>query len=383
MLQVAAIGRNALFALPVIVLYYQNQIGLSFQEFILGEVFFAAVVIAMEVPSGWIADVTQRRIVLAWSMFFVALGWCMLLVADGFWLAAMSQGVIGIGVSLFSGTDSALLYDSLAEDGKTDEFRRLAGLQSAVSFYALAVASLVGGFMYSVDPYLPVYGVLAAVMVALVAVLRLREPARVRHSVERHPLHDMAVTIREAVFRNRAIGLVVLGAAVVFGSTQYNTWAQQAYWQAFAVPPALNGVLAALGWGLAGVAGHYGHWVERKMGYRRSVLLIWLVLCASWLVAGLSLSWAGVGLLFAGSMSWALGWPAVQDAINRQIDGSRRATVISAVSLAIRLAFMPIGVALSWVADHHGIQPSLLILGGVHAGLGVIALLVARRLKLS
>jgi hypothetical protein len=74
-----------------------------------------------------------------------------------------------------------------------------------------------------------------------------------------------------------------------------------------------------------------------------------------------------------GSMAWAIGWPALQDAINQRIGSERRATIVSTASLMIRVAFLPIGSLASWIADHHGVQASLLLLAGVHITLGCVA----------
>jgi hypothetical protein len=55
---------NMLFVLPVLVPYYKDVIGLGFREFLIGEVAFSAIVVLMEIPAGWLADVGQRRRVL-------------------------------------------------------------------------------------------------------------------------------------------------------------------------------------------------------------------------------------------------------------------------------------------------------------------------------
>ena len=55
--------------IAVVVPYYQHQIGLSFQDFLMIEAIFSAVVVAMEVPSGWLSDLWRRKFVLALGAF--------------------------------------------------------------------------------------------------------------------------------------------------------------------------------------------------------------------------------------------------------------------------------------------------------------------------
>lgn len=367
-----AVFRNALFLIPVILLFYREQLGLSFQQFVLGEVVFSVAILLMEVPSGWLADVWQRKHVLALGIVLLIAGWSLLLVKGGFAWAVAAQAVIGLGISLCSGTDSAIIYETLAETGRESAFRRQAGLGGGLAFYALAVAGLIGGWMYTHHPYWPLYAVLAMQVAALIAVLFLREPVRARRSVEKHPLHDMAITVHEAFIKRRDLGLLILVAALLFGSTQYSGWAQQQYWLTMKLSPQVCGMLAALAWLLAGLSAHWGHHIEHSLGYKRAFAGIWLALCAAWVIAGVHLGWLGIGGLFLGSMSWAVGWPALQDAINQQIGSERRATIVSTASLMIRLAFMPIGALASHVADQHGVQSSLLVLAAFHIGLGLL-----------
>jgi hypothetical protein len=168
----------------------------------------------------------------------------------------------------------------------------------------------------------------------------------------------------------------------LFGSTQYNTWAQQAYWDAMNLSPVTNGLLAALGWGLGGVAGHFGHVVEDRFGYRATFMGLWLAMGVAWLVAGVHLGWLGVFGLYLGTIAYAVGEPALQDAINTQVGSERRATVISAASLVIHMAFLPVAPLAGHVAQVYGVQASLLMLASFHltcAGAVVVVMTAFKR----
>ena len=101
-----------LLLMPVLVLFYQEN-GLSLHDVFRVQAFYSVCVIVFEVPSGYLADrLGRRRSMLAG----------VLCAAAGFWVYALStalphflaaQFCIALGASLISGSDAALLYDTL------------------------------------------------------------------------------------------------------------------------------------------------------------------------------------------------------------------------------------------------------------------------------
>ena len=56
--------RNLQLIIPVFVPFCMGHIGLSFHEIVLSEAAFAATMVLIEIPSGWLADHWQRRRVM-------------------------------------------------------------------------------------------------------------------------------------------------------------------------------------------------------------------------------------------------------------------------------------------------------------------------------
>ena len=66
----------------------------------------------MEVPSGYLADRFGRVVVLRVGGVLWAAAWLLLLAVEGFSGLAVFNVLAGLGGSLLSGADLALLYDS-------------------------------------------------------------------------------------------------------------------------------------------------------------------------------------------------------------------------------------------------------------------------------
>ncbi|MCB9965672.1 MAG: MFS transporter [Rhodospirillales bacterium] len=348
--------------IAVIVPYYQHQIGLSFQDFLIIEAIFSAVVVAMEVPSGWLSDLWRRKFVLALGAFLDGVGFVFIGIADDFWTAALGEIILGVGVSLVSGTTSALLYDTLLEDGDVSTYRKLEGKRSAMGFYAVGVSSVVAGFLYTLDPYLPLWVSAVTTFLCIPVALMMHEPDRHKEAVQKNPLHDMVQVMRYALNGHKEVAALIFFVAVLYGSTQAGQWMQQSYYIFLGIPEIWFGIFASIGFFVGGVGGHLGHKLEEKFRAVHILIGLWLLVALFWIICGTFAGYHALILLMISNAAWGIGSPVMQDALNRRVDSSRRATVLSVASLMIRLTFIPLGVGIGWVVDAYGVQTGLLAL---------------------
>lgn len=188
LLEAHAVCINMAFIIPVVVPFYRDRMGLGFDDFLIGEAAFAVTVVLLEVPSGWLSDVWKRRHVLLAGTVFELIGYALMLVADNLIMAMLAQSVIGIGISLLSGTNTAMLYDSLLSEGRAAEYRRHEGRRMGLGLYSVAAASVMGGFIYAVDARLPVILTLVTLVMGGVCCLMMTEPDRHRRVAESTPL---------------------------------------------------------------------------------------------------------------------------------------------------------------------------------------------------
>lgn len=381
LIDVYTICMNMLFAFPVIIPYYRDQIGLSFQQFLLGEACFAATIILLDVPTGWLSDVWKRKHTQALGYFFLVIGYGCLLMAKGLATAITAQTVIGIGISLCNGTNTAILYESLLSAGREGEYRRREGRRQAMGFYTVGLSSIAGGLMYHWHRQLPFALIVLAMVSAMVASLLLDEPERHRKKPERHPIMDILATIKYALHGHREIGFIIIFAATMFCTTKLIMWSQQPYYMHLHIPEAWYGLLTAGSFLLGGASSHMAHLLDGKVSPYRVLAGL---LCFAMLVC-LGAAWSpgyhGVALLMmGGTCIYGMASPRVNEVINKHVDSARRATVLSTQSLLVSTLFIPLSSVMGMLSKHAGIQAVLL---GLAAWLclagGMIGLLAVRR----
>lgn len=376
--------QSAIFFLPVLIPFYQAEIGLGFKDFMIIEAIFCATVILMEIPSGWLSDLWSRKNTMTAGLAFTFMGFAQLLFADNFMEAALSEIFVGTGVSLISGTNSAIIYDSLLQDGRQDEGRRLEGLRHGSALYSLAFACFVGGLLYQIDHHLPVILTVVAQLIGMICGFLLIEPVRDYREAEKHPVADMLDTMKFALHGHKEIAGIILFATIVFMATKIMLWVQQPYYQLLALPEIWYGVFTALGFLLGGLGGHLGHMFDGHVRNRTMFLFMLVAVVGACLIAGTVKSIGVIPLLLVGSVMWGFGWPRVQSAINIRVSSERRATILSTAGLMINLAFIPVGSAMGLLADIWGIQDALLALGlfilvGGSFGLGLFVFNARRK----
>ncbi|MCK9272361.1 MFS transporter [Candidatus Gracilibacteria bacterium] len=132
-----------------------------------------------EVPSGVWADRFGRK-----KLYI--LGTILLILNLVFWALSTSfccfiiAGIInGIGGAIISGNLEALVHDNLEEEGNEKEFRDI-GSNSYISvFLGRAISASVSGFLFVVNPLLPVYFTLFSKIIILILTIFLKEPTQI------------------------------------------------------------------------------------------------------------------------------------------------------------------------------------------------------------
>ena len=121
--------------MPVVALFYHDNGLDSFDIYLLQAVYSLSVAI-LEVPSGYMADIIGRRTSLIIGGFLGTIGFGVLSLSSGFTGFLIAEIILGLGGSFISGSDSALLFDSLADMKRQNYYLRYEGRITALGSLA-------------------------------------------------------------------------------------------------------------------------------------------------------------------------------------------------------------------------------------------------------
>jgi len=160
--------------LPVFFLYFIERVSLG-EAVLLGSVSYFSVFL-LEVPSGYCSDRFGRRPTLILASAMTALACATFLFANSFELLVIAKVLMAAGIAFQSGSDSALLYDSLRALNREHEYTERETIAQKWSMTALACSCLLGGLLGIYDLRLPYVVALLAALVALKQCITFLEP---------------------------------------------------------------------------------------------------------------------------------------------------------------------------------------------------------------
>ncbi|MDF7805987.1 MFS transporter [Pontiellaceae bacterium B12219] len=148
---------NARFYYPVFAVIFLD-FGMMLDQFSMLNAIWAATIILAEVPSGALSDLIGRKKLLVLTSGLMVCEMAVWAFAPRgnptllFWLLAANRILSGLGEAAASGSDEALVYESLEAAGMQSQWSRVLELVSKWQSVAFMFAMITGGLVY--DPTL-------------------------------------------------------------------------------------------------------------------------------------------------------------------------------------------------------------------------------------
>ncbi len=365
--------------MPVIVLFY-NSNGMNMRDIFLLQSVYSVTLMTLEIPTGYFADVAGRKTSLLIGSLFGFGGYLIYAASFGFWQFVIAETILGVGQSLVSGADSAMLYDTLAAKRLTPKYTRFEGRITSFGNFAEAFAGIIGGLLAVYSLRLPFYVQACVAFIAVPAALTLREPPV--HLVARKPgLRDVFRIVRNTLFRDQKLKWNTIFSAVTGASTLTMAWFAQPYFKNIGLPVSWFGVVWALLNLSVGVAAIRAWKIEKRLGAPYTVLLFTVTLISSYLALSLAEGIFGLIILMAFYLARGLATPTLRNYINIITTSDVRATVLSVRNFVIRLLFAVLGPVYGWITDAYSLSTAMLAAGLIYGMLSGISLFFFLRYK--
>ncbi|MFC6731875.1 MULTISPECIES: MFS transporter [unclassified Haladaptatus] len=351
-------GSSFGFIAPIWVVLLESR-NLNFTEIMVLDAIFAVTLVLGEVPTGYLGDRIGRRTSLILSAVIVSGSSLAFAVAQRFETFLVVYFIWAVAITMRSGNDSAWLYDTLKQFGNEATFTRVRGRGFSVLLITGAVSSLAAGALAEVDIRYPFVAFAILGLVSALVLLTMPEPTIESGAGETLSIAHVRDVIQRKLFRPP------LRAFVMFVALFYAaTWSVEILVQPVSTRLGLGfgelGVMYATFAVFGAIASGSADWIQEQIGVHRWLMLATIGLGASLLlILAVPLVALPSFLLMHTAFNAAL--PMVEQHLNDRMPSVGRATVLSAISMAVSVASVPLKLGSGALAD--ATSPAMAVVG--------------------
>ena len=363
---------NARFYYPVFAVIYLD-FGMTLEQFAMLNSIWAASIILAEVPSGALSDmIGRKKMIVAAGIFMVIemVVWGFAPTSDLdllFWILAINRILSGLAEAAASGADEALVYDSIDEAGKKEDWAKILQKVTRWQSFAFMIALLTGGIIYDPDvmnqacAFLgfensltqqdtmrwPILLNLVTAVLTLLSACALRETENYQSKSDLLPLRaafSQTWNVALWIARTPFALLVILAAATVDSVIRMFITMNSEYYRLISYPEVAFGIIGAVIALQGMVVARISREMTERFGPNQNFLIISVLALLSFI--GIRFFIPHFGVIFAMLLFAAMGMTGFCTSyyLNKTADKSIRATLLSFKGLALNLGYGGIGI---------------------------------------
>ncbi len=350
-----------LFPIAIITLFWKEHIGLSLSQILLLQSIFAVSMVVMEYPSGYISDRIGYRTALTMASLLGLVGWGYYTMATSFQEVLIAEVLLGISTSFISGTDSALLFESLKANKEDTTYSRCEGRSTFFGQTGEAAGAIFAGVLYAYYPLLPFFLQIAVWLLALFITRGMVEPKREPHRHGNHLAQALA-SARYVFIENKRLRITILLSITLGLSSFYPVWLIQPYMRDCGVPLVSFGPIWAGANMVVAIFALMSHRARAFLGDRGMVLLVVALVWTGYMGLGVSVGVWGFLFYYLLTAMRGMRGPFFLHVAQNEIPSETRAGMLSLQSLSFRLIFALTGPLIGQYADSNGVGATFKLL---------------------
>ncbi len=348
----------------------------SLSSIIIAQAIYSLFVFLGEVPTGLLADYVGQKTSIILGYLLEALGVALIVIYPttlGLYATACLRGV---GASFLSGSEEALLFESVKTSVKNN-YQKVYGRFISNEQVGYIASTAVAGLMYQVmgsQAFVPLIVLTALCIVGATGASLLITDYRTT-VVDESKGTGMFALLEESMVlirRNDIIRTLTIVGALTISGDYFILSVYQPYFEVHAVSAFWVGAVLSLGTVVSMITSRYAYLLEKYLTLEKILLVINASLGVAYILMAVLLQpifLVGLYILMNGLFN--LHMPIVSDYINSRTRSGVRSSVLSGVSFFRRFFQMFLMWALSVSVGVWGVQTSLM-LQGAYLLLGII-----------
>ncbi|WP_057828190.1 MFS transporter [Liquorilactobacillus cacaonum] len=360
------------------VIYLQDA-GLTLLEVGLCESVFHIASFLFEIPSGLLADRFSYKTVLIAGRFMAILSVIIMLIAHSFLLFAFSFILSAFSYNLQSGTIDALMYDSLIEENKTQDFPEIISKSEIIFEFADTIGVTVAGFFVHWHFELTYVIAILVGVLAMISIIFIKEPLQVSKNQEIQDHQTIIELIKSSwsvLKREKSLrSLMIYQGIIDLICTSYYY-----YYQSVMKDSNFSGASISILMVVSSVIAIIAiSWIPKITAhFKQFIILRWLK--GPFLVVALLLIFRNTVLLLLLFMIFravsAASGPLFSNYYNELIESKQRATLLSVASVIFSAFMIVLFPLIGWLIDRTSFSITFGMIGVILISFGIVKKIV-------
>ncbi len=369
-----------LFVVPVIVLFWQEN-GLSITEIMVLQSIYAIVVVLLEVPTGYFADLYGRKkslIIASIATFLAVLAYSL---SSNFFQFLGAEILFAFGISFASGASSAFVYDTLAGIKKEFEYKKVWGNSLFMSMIAVGLSGIIGGFIADISLRYTMYVSLPFIALVIPITLWMYEPQKEKVIFQRGYGREVLNTIKDTFTANRKLMWLILYSGVVYAFNQAALWLYQPYFALSGLSVVYFGFVFAGFQLVSAISSKYSYKIEMFLGKKFSLMMLIFLVSTSYILMANFVFLFSFSFAFLQQFVRGFRGVVIDDYINKLANSKTRATILSSDAFIGKIIYATIIPIIGWITDVYSLLQAITVLGVSTLLIGIVMLLLIKKYK--
>lgn len=330
------------------------------QAFLFGSIYAAGALLS-QIPTGYISDKYGRKTSLILATIIELPAFIVVILSHSFVLIGIMYFIFGIAASFTSGTDTAILYDTLRGIGKENEFKKINGKLKWYGAWGGAIGGIIGAFLAKYNLAYAWWAWVGVLVVMFFIQITLVEPPKDFIKKEEPYLKNIGRSMKIA-FKGEA-SFFILYAAIIW----FFFWLGWSLWQPYLkltnLPVVYFGFFYAGISLISGFVSKQAHLIEKKIGMRLSLLIAPILLALAFILESKIIFVFSFLIIVIQAIASGYFIPVLEDYVNVNIPSETRATVLSVKNMISQLIFMVFSPLVGYFSNLYSLQTALLLIG--------------------
>lgn len=172
------ISRDFLFFYTINILFLTQVKKISISDVVLVDTFYALFVVIAQVPASFIVDKIGRRRGMILGNLFNAIYLILVINSKNLFSLVLAEITSSLGFSLKDIAEPAILNESidLQKEEKSKKFARIQAKAISGYYWLSAISIAISGFLFEINPYVPMFLALGIVIISLIMSTKFVEP---------------------------------------------------------------------------------------------------------------------------------------------------------------------------------------------------------------